>query len=111
MYHLKAIDGVMLPIPLQGGPAGSSLDSGHVLRLAGDTVRVDEYRHTPPSGSLPGTVVINLGKWAATQFGNTVVLFPIFAQSQDTAFLGAGDTLTLHTHDSGALQVKVYVAP
>jgi hypothetical protein len=39
------------------------------------------------------------------------VLFPINASSLDTAFLGAGDTLTLHTHDGGALQVKVYVAP
>jgi len=109
-YHLKTINGVSLPIPFPGGQS-SSLDSGHVRRLGGDTVRVDYYSHTPASGNNPGILVVALGTWAATQFGNVVVLRPIIASSLDTAFLGAGDTLTLHTRSGGAPQVQVYVAP
>ena len=112
VYHLKAVDGMSLPIPIPSSNGGS-LDSGHVRRLGGDTVRIDEYRHFPPSGTPndPGAVLISIGTWAATQFGSTVVLRPIIATSLDTAFVGAGETLTLHTHGDGALHVKVYVAP
>jgi len=108
LYHLKTVDGVLLPIPIGNG----SLDSGHVRRLGGDTVRIDEYSHFPPSGpNDPGTGIINLGTWAATQFGSTVVLRPILATSLDTAFVGAGEILTLHTREAGALHVNVYVTP
>jgi hypothetical protein len=108
IYHLKTIDGVFLPIQSTGG---GSLDSGHVLRLGGDSVRVDQYINSPPSGGNPGLHIVAFGVWAATQFGNTVVLFPILASSLDTAFIG-GDTLTLHTHGGGgAVTVEVFVAP
>jgi hypothetical protein len=106
-YHLKAVDGVPLPIVSGGG----SLDSGHVLRLGGDTVRVDHVISSPPSNGAPGIVVISLGLWVASQSGNVVVLSPAIASSIDTAFVGNGDTLTLHAHSGGALHVETYVAP
>jgi hypothetical protein len=107
-YHLKTVDGVPLPIR---DASGESLDSGRVLRLAGDTVRVDDYSHLPASGGNPGIGTIRLGTWVASQSGNVVALRPVTASSQDTAFL-ASDTLTLHTHPvSSLLQVNVYVAP
>ena len=107
-YHLKTIDGVRLPIV---DASGESLDSGHVIRLSGDTVRVDDYSHLPGSGGTPGLGTIRLGTWVASQSGNVVVLLPVTASFQDTAFL-AGDTLTLHTHPfRSALHVNVYVAP
>ena len=106
-YHLRTIDGVPLPIR---DPSGESLDSGHVIRLAGDTVRVDDYSHVPPSGGLPGLGTIRLGTWVASPSGNVVVLRPVTATSQDTAFL-AGDTLTLHAHSDRSLHTQVYVAP
>jgi hypothetical protein len=110
IYHLKTVDGVLLPIPIPSSD-GASLDSGHVRRLGGDTVRVDHFTDSHPSGNNPGIVVVSVGTWAATRFGNTVVLFPILANSLDTAFVGAGDTLTLHSRAGGALHVEVYVAP
>ena len=107
MYHLKAIDGVTVPIR---DVAGEVLDSGHVIRLRGDTVRVDTYSHVPGSGGNPGIGVIALGTWLASQSGNVVALFPLIASSLDTAFL-TGDTLTLHAHPNRILHVEVYVAP
>jgi hypothetical protein len=107
-YHLRSIDGVSLPI---SDPSGDILDSGHVIRLGGDTVRVDHYSHLPASGRGPLTGTISLGTWVASQSGDVVVLFPAIASSRDTAFLGHGDTLTLHAHSSGVLRVEVYVAP
>ena len=110
-YHLKAIDGVPLPIVSPDSIGGGSLDSGHVLRLGGDTVRVDHVSHSPPSNGHPGLTVINLGLWLGSQTGNVVVLWPAIASTIDTAFVGNGDTLTLHTHSGGAVHVETYVAP
>jgi hypothetical protein len=106
-YHLRSVDGVHLPIVDTGGEI---LDSGHVIRLGGDTVRVDDYSHLPGLGGMPGIGTIRLGTWLASQSGNVVALFPLIATSIDTAFL-SGDTLTLHTHSSHVLQVRIFVAP
>ena len=103
-YHLRSIDGVQLPIVDAGG---GSIDSGHVLRLGGDTVRIDEDSHVPPSGGFPGQQTIAFGTWRAAQSGNVIVLYPLLANTVDTAFVGNGDTLTLHT-DS---HIQLYVAP
>lgn len=65
------------------------------------------------SSSEAPTTALSLApmySWAATQFGTTVALSPIFAQRVDTAFLGAGDTLTLHNREGGVLRVEVFVA-
>lgn len=105
-YHLRSIDGVPLPIDSNGEIA----DSGHFVRLHGDTVRTDRFSHVPPSRGNPGLGVIAVGTWRASQSGNVVIMFSLIAFATDTAFLH-GDTLTLHTHDSRVLQVEVYVAP
>lgn len=103
-YHLRSIDGMQLPI---SDPGGGFIDSGHVRRLGGDTVWVDQYGHTPPSGGLPGTQTIAHGTWRAAQSGNAVILYPLAASEVDTAFLGRGDSLTLHTSS----HIQLYVAP
>jgi hypothetical protein len=107
-YHLVSIDGATLPINEAGG---GIIDSGHVVRHGGDTVAVDQITHVPPSGGNPQVTVINHGLWLAAQTGSVIVLKPLAASSQDTAFLGGSDTLTLHTYVSGSLQVELYVAP
>ncbi len=101
-YHLRFVDGIALPI---SNPGAGTLDSGHVRRLGGDTVQVDHYS----DGS--GVVVISFGTWLASQSGTVVALFPALANSLDTAFVGHGDTLTLHAHSGNALHVEIYVAP
>src|SRR5437763_13835909 len=63
-YHLRAIDGV--PLPIAEG-SSESLDSGHAIRKGGDTVRLDTYSHSPPAGGNPGIAVIALGTWHARQ--------------------------------------------
>ena len=110
IYHLRAVDGAVLPI---AGADMETLDSGTFRRAGGDTIVVDDYSHSPPSGGNPGITVVGVGSWVATQFGNTIVLFPAIANSQDTAFLSGGDTLTLHTRAGGtrAFHIKVYVSP
>lgn len=108
LYHLRVVDGVSLPI---ADVSGDILDSGHVIRLAGDTVRVDHYSHVPPSAGGPGIITISHGTWLASQSGDVVALFPVIANTRDTAFLGRGDTLTLHAHSGGVLHIEVYVAP
>jgi len=105
-YHLRSIDGAPLPIT----DAGGTIDSGHVIRLAGDTVKVDQYSSTPPFGGAPGTIAIESGTWRATEFSNEIVLIPVLAQVIDTAFI-SGDTLTLHSHSGGTRHVDVFVAP
>ena len=107
-YDLKAVDGVLLPIPIQG-TNGGSLVSGQ-LTVRGTTIQIVRYSDFP-SGTL-----ISVGAWTLGQFGNTVVLFPQVqfpppGTSRDTAFIGAGDTLTLHNREGGTLHVEVYVAP
>lgn len=47
------------------------------------------------------------GMWLASQSGNIVVLHPLLASTQDTAFVGQGDTLTVHTN----ARLRGYVAP
>lgn len=106
-YHLLSIDGATLPI---NEASGGSIDSGHVVRQ-GDTVVVDQFSHVPPSGGNPQIGTINHGLWLASQTGSVIVLSPLIASSQDTAFLSGSDTLTLHTYVSGSLQVALYVAP
>lgn len=103
-YHLRLIDGVPLPISQSGG---GTIDSGHVRRLGGDTIYIDQYSHIPASAAFPGTVTIAHGTWLATESGNMVVLHPLLATEQDTAFVGMGDTLTLHLN----AQMQIYVAP
>lgn len=112
MYRLKTVDGVSLPIPVPSNDS-AALDSGYIRRLGGDTIQVVYFTGPYASGNNSGVVVIGVGTWAATQFGDTVVLYPILGNSQDTAFVSAGDTLTLHTRAGGlrALRVEVYVAP
>jgi hypothetical protein len=108
IYHLKSIDGTRVPFT---SVDGGVTDSGRVIRLGNDTVRVDLVRHTPAANGLPSTVVISFGTWRATQSGNVVVLSPLLASTVDTATL-AGDTLTLRAHlGSGLVQTDVYVAP
>ena len=91
---------------------GEVTDSGRVRRLGGDTVLVDLYRHTPGTNGMPGTGVIALGTWRASQSGNVVVLSPLIAFAVDTATV-AGDTLTLRAHLGVGIPVQtdVYVAP
>lgn len=103
-YHLRSIDGAQLPINDAGG---AIIDSGHVLRLGHDTVWIDQYRHSPPSGGLPGLVTIAHGTWLGAQSGNVIVLHPLLASSQDTLYVGRGDTLTRHSNS----QIELYVAP
>jgi hypothetical protein len=108
LYHLRSIDGTSVPFTSADGEV---TDSGRVMRLGGDTVRVDLIRHSPGTNGLPGTVVISFGTWHATQSGNVVALYPLLASTLDTATV-AGDTLTLRAHVGGSLvQTNVYVAP
>lgn len=106
-YHLRIIDGASVPFSVvEGGSVVTTTDSGLVRRLGGDTVSIEEYSHSQgPTG--PGLVTIARGTWWGSQSGNVIVLHPIIASSQDTAFVGRGDTLTLHIFS----QVQVYVAP
>lgn len=103
-YHLRSIDGVQLPISMSGG---GFIDSGHVLRVGDDTVRIDRWSHVPPAGGFPGQQTIAFGTWLAAQSGTTVVLQPLLASTVDTLFIGRGDTLTRHT----SLGLELYVAP
>lgn len=103
-YHLRSIGGAQLPSN-DGG--GGIVDSGHVLRLGGDTIWIDRYTHTLPTGGLPGTHIIALGTWLGVQSGNIIVLQPLGASFQDTLFLGSGDTLMRHSNS----QIWLYVAP
>jgi hypothetical protein len=103
-YHLRSIGGTQLPFN-DGG--GGIVDSGHVLRLRGDTVWIDRYTHSLPTGGLPGTRFIAHGTWLGAQSGNIIVLQPLSASSQDTLFVGSGDTLTRHLNS----QIELYVAP
>lgn len=108
LYHLRSIGGTSVPFT---SADGELTDSGRVIRLGDDTVRVDLFRHTPPSSSgLPGVTVISLGTWRATQSGNVVVLSPLIAFSVDTATI-AGDTLTVRSHNGSLVTTDVYVAP
>src|SRR5690348_15960693 len=51
-YHLRSIGGT--PLPFNDG-GGGVVDSGHVLRLGGDTIWIDRYTHALPSSEgLPG---------------------------------------------------------
>jgi len=109
-YHLKAVDGVLLPIPIQGTNR-VSLDSGQLV-VRGTTVQIVSYSHSLSSSNT----LISVGAWTLGQSGNTVVLFPQVpfpppGSSRDTAFIGTSDTLTLHNRESGVLHVEVYVAP
>ena len=106
-YHLRIIDGASVPFSVvEGGAVVVTTDSGLVRRLGGDTISIEEYSHS--QGSVgPGLVTIARGTWWASQSGNVVVLHPIIASSLDTAFVGRGDTLTLHINS----QVQVYVSP
>ncbi len=103
-YHLRTTGGTAVPLVSDG----DLTDSGRVTRLGGDTVRVDLFRHVPPTGGNPGIGVVSLGTWRATQTGSVIVLFPLIASTVDTATL-SGNTLTLHAHQPARLDV--YVAP
>ncbi|HKW47674.1 MAG TPA: hypothetical protein VJN70_09515 [Gemmatimonadaceae bacterium] len=93
-----------MPIPNGGG---GTIDSGWVHRLGGDTIFIAEYSHTPGSTGHPGVMAIATGTWLGSQSGNIVVLYPLLASTQDTAFVGQADTLTRHAFG----HVEVYVAP
>ncbi len=108
LYHLTSIDGTSVPFTSVDGEV---TDSGRVVRLGGDTVRVDLITHTPAANGQPGTVVISFGTWRATQSGDVVALFPLLASTLDTATV-AGNTLTLRAHVGGTVvQTDVYAAP
>lgn len=103
-YHLRSIGGT--PLPFNDG--GDIVDSGHVLRLRGDSIRIDRYTHgLPSSEGLPGVHVVAFGTWLGVQSGNIIVLQPLLASDHDTLFIGSGDTLTEHSNS----QVWLYVAP
>lgn len=106
-YHLRAVDGVSLPIVDAGG---ASLDSGH-FTLLGDSVRIDEITHVPPANGNPGIIMIAFGTYRPVQHGAIVALTPILASVVDTAVITSADTLTVRAHDSGHLQIKLFVAP
>lgn len=106
MYHLKSIDGTAVPFENQG----NFTDSGHVVRLGGDTIRVDLFTHTPGMNGMPGIVVVSLGTWRATQTGSVIALAPLIAFAFDTATV-AGDTLSLREHVGTFVHTDVYVAP
>ena len=88
-YHLRSIDGA--PLPFNDG-GGDIVDNGHVLRLGGDTIWIDRYTHSLSSGGLPGILLMAHGTWLGAQTGNIAVLQPLNASSQDTLFIGSGDT-------------------
>lgn len=106
-YHLVSIDGKPLPFLL----AADSIDSGHVIRRAADTVFIDQFHHTPsPTGGPPSAGVTERA-WLASQTGSIIVLGPAGPTGVDTAFLG-GDSLSLHEHAFASTpHVNLYVAP
>lgn len=103
-YHLRSIGGIQLPIKNGGG---SMVESGHVFRLGGDTVWIDQYSHTSSSGGLAGADLIAHATWLGAQSGNIIVPQPLSASSEDTLFVGSGNTLTRHRNS----QIEFYVAP
>jgi len=108
LYHLRSIDGTSVPFTSADGEV---TDSGRVIRLGGDTIRIDLFKHTPGTNGAPGTGVIALGTWRATQTGNVVALSPLIASTFDTATV-AGNTFTLRAHVTRTVvQTDVYVAP
>ncbi|MGE5732880.1 MAG: hypothetical protein ACM37U_13110 [Gemmatimonas sp.] len=107
LYHLRSIDGASVPFV---SAQGDYTDSGRVIRLGGDTVRVDLVSHSPPANGNPGSTEISFGTWSATQRGNVVVLSPLIASTVDTATI-SGDTLILRSHEGSLVHVNAYVAP
>ena len=102
-YHLRLIDGATLPIT---DATGGILDSGRVIRLGADSVRIDQISHVPATNGNPSLGVISLGYYRANQAGSTVLFLSLQYGTVDTATI-AGDTLTIHN----GVHTRVYTAP